>query len=150
MAQVWHDAGCAVHPAKADGSKVPQPVAGGSQNTQPDVFPDTLPNGRPHPHAGRPNPQAGRYGWGWKRIADGGMDRLTVEQLADVIMSGQADGIGVFCGPASGHMEMVELEGRALHLLTPLRAAAERLGATDLLARLESGCVEESPSGGLH
>jgi hypothetical protein len=152
--QVWHDAGCAVHPARADGSKVAVSVAGGSPDLQPDVFPDTYQKGRwagqPHPRAGQANPEAGQHDYGWGRIATGAMPRLTPAQVAAIIRTGRADGIGVFCGLASGGLEMVEVEGRARELLPAIRAAAERLGHLPLLERLAAGCVEESPSGGLH
>lgn len=152
--QVWHDAGCAVHPAKSDGSKVAVAVPGGSPDLQPDVFPDTYQSGRlagmPHPRAGQTNPEAGQHGYGWGRIATGAMPRLTPAQVAAIIRTGRADGIGVFCGLASGGLEMVEVEGRSRGLLPAIRAAAERLGHLHLLERLAAGCVEESPSGGLH
>lgn len=152
--RLWHDAGCAVHPAKADGSKAAVSVKGGSPDLQPDVFPDTYHSGplagMPHPQAGRPNPEAGQHGYGWGRIASGDMPRLTVDQIAAHINSGRVDGIGIFCGVASGNLEMVEVEGRARDLLTAIREAAVRLDALHLLERLAAGCVEESPKGGLH
>ncbi|NDC64327.1 MAG: hypothetical protein EBZ59_10170, partial [Planctomycetia bacterium] len=149
-AKPWYDAGCAVHLAKPDGSKTPKSVRHGSLRVEPDVFPAKLRNGQPHPRAGQPNPAAGQFGWGWKRIASGDLPPMSWEQIASGIRRGDADGIGIICGAVSGGLEMVEVEGRARDLLPAIRAAAERLGHADLLARLESGCAEESPSGGLH
>lgn len=143
-----------MHPAKSDGSKMPVSVRHGSPDIQPATFPDTYQSGAwagsPHPQAGQPNPDGGQHGWGWGRIATGAMPRLTVQQVMGVIRSGRADGIGVFGGLASGGLEMVEAEGRARALLPKVREAAERLGVLHLLERLAAGCVEESPSGGVH
>jgi len=148
--QTWHDAGCVVHPSKTDGSKYAVAVRHGSPDIQPAVFPDTYPSGKPHPRAGQPNPDAGQYGWGWGRIKDGQMPPLTVGQVAEFIRSGRADGIGIICGRVSGGVFMLEAEGRARDLLPKVREAAERLGTLALLERLAAGCVDESPSGGLH
>jgi len=152
--QVWYDAGCAVHPAKCDGSKMPVAVLHGSPDIQPAVFPDTYTSGRwagsPHPRGGQPNPQAGQYGYGWKRIATGDLPRLTPAQVAAFIRSGKADGIGVICGKPSGGLFMLEAEGRARDLLPKVKEAAAAAGCLHLLERLAGGCVDESPSGGLH
>lgn len=152
--QAWYDAGCAVHPAKTDGSKMPVAVKGGSPDRQPDTFPATYSSGRlagmPHPRAGQRNPEAGEYGYGWGRIATGEMPRLTVDQVAAHIRAGRADGIGVICGRASGGVFMLEAEGRARDLLGKVKEVAERLGHLHLVERLAAGCVDESPSTGLH
>jgi hypothetical protein len=151
--QDWYDAGCAVHPAKIDGSKYAIAVRHGSPDIQPDVFPATYPSGRlagmPHPRAGQPNPEAGQHGYGWGRIATGDLERLTPQQIAAYVRSGRADGIGVICGRASGGMMMLEAEGRARVLLPKVRGAAIQQGSLELLERL-AGCVDESPSGGIH
>ena len=152
--QVWHDAGCAVHPSKTDGSKYAVAVKHGSPDLQPDVFPDTYPSGKfagmPHPRAGQQNPEAGQHDYGWGRIKDGDMAPLTVDQIAAYIRAGRADGIGIICGRVSGGVFMLEAEGRARDLLPKVREAADRLGHLHLLERLAAGCVDESPSGGLH
>jgi KaiC/GvpD/RAD55 family RecA-like ATPase len=127
-ARRWHDAGCCVHPAKADGSKAPVNVKGGS----PDVDED------------------GNHGWGWGRIAHGKIPPLTVNEITSQIMSGRVDGVGVFAGPASGELEMIEVEGRAVERLDEIGSAASRLGVADLLQRLSHGCVERSAGRGLH
>ena len=124
----WHDAGCCVHPAKSDGSKTPVNVQGGS--------PDVDANGD--------------HGWGWGRIAHGDIPPLTVDDIASRIMSGRVDGLGIFAGPASGNLEMIEVEGRAAELLEAIRVAAIQQGAVDLLERLSHGCVERSAGGGIH
>jgi hypothetical protein len=151
--QVWHDAGCAVHPAKVDGSKYAIAVQHGSPDIEADTFPDKYQSGRlagmPHPQAGLPNPAAGQHKHGWGRIATGEIPRLTPQQITAYIRGGRADGIGVFCGLASGGLLMLEAEGRARSLLSAVRDAAVQQGSLELLERL-SGCVDESPSGGLH
>ncbi len=133
---------------------MPVAVRHGSPDVQPDVFPATYQSGRmagmPHPRAGQANPEAGQYGYGWGRIATGDLPRLTPEQVAAHIRSGRADGIGVICGRASGGVFMLEAEGRARDLLAKVKEAAAGLGCLHLLERLAAGCVDESPSGGLH
>jgi hypothetical protein len=52
LAAQWHAAGCVVHPAKADGSKVPMSVAGGGVELEPDVYAATYASG---PRAGQPH-----------------------------------------------------------------------------------------------
>ncbi len=118
----WHAAGVVVHPVKADGSKALVAVRG----------------------AGIDGP------WGWGLIARGEFPPLTPDQVVDVVRRGRADGIAVICGPVSGGIEMVEIEGRARDLLPKLRDHAQQLGVLHLLERLSRGFTEESPSGGLH
>lgn len=86
----------------------------------------------------------------WAGIADGTQAPPTIEVLARQIVSGQCDGIAVVPGIASGNAELLELEGRAAARLDDIVALAEATGVPGLLARLREGCVEESPSGGLH
>jgi hypothetical protein len=152
--QVWHDAGCAVHPSKTDGSKYAIAVKHGSPDRQPDTFPDTYQSGQfagmPHPRAGQKNPEAGQFGYGWGRIKDGDMPPLTVDQIAAYVRNGKADGIGVICGRVSGGVIMLEAEGRARDLMPKVKEAAVAAGCLHLLKRLAAGCVDESPSGGLH
>ena len=145
----WIAAGCVVHPVKADGSKMPIAVQGGSEIIQPDVFPDTT-RGGPHPKAGQPNPDAGEYGWGWKRIASGDLAPLTADEVCGYIRTGKADGIGIFTGAASGDLEMIEVEGRAIGMLAALKTTAERMGMLPLLERLSHGYAETTPKGGWH
>jgi len=121
MVSQWHTAGCAVHPAKPDGSKMPRAWRGGG--------PD------------------GKYGW--KRFSTGELDRLP---LADVMRECRqaVDGVGIFCGRASGNLEMVELEGRSADLLAVLERLAVERGLSELWQRFEAGCSDTSPSGGIH
>lgn len=152
MAELWATAGCHVHPARADGSKVPLSVPGGSADVFPAVYPATIEHGprkgQPEPRAGRPHPQAGQHKPGWKRVENGECVYQWQKVLAD--LRGKVDGIGIFCGSSSGELEMIELEGRVVHLLELLAARARELGIEELWDRLERGCSETSPSGGIH
>ena len=60
------------------------------------------------------------------------------------------DGVGVVCGASSGHLEMLEAEGRALHMVPQLAEAMAAAQLADLWARIATGWVELTPSGGLH
>ena len=59
-------------------------------------------------------------------------------------------GLGAITGRTSGGLIMVELEGRAAHLLPQLAGTAARMGLADEWEALTHGWAEESPSGGLH
>ena len=68
-------------------------------------------------------------------------------------MAGDAfDGFGVITGAVSGHLEMAELEGRAVAAgaLEQLDAWAEDNGMGELIADLLAGYCERTPSGGIH
>lgn len=86
----------------------------------------------------------------WGEIATGTQPPPTIEALTRQIMSGQCDGIALVTGVASGNAEVLEIEGRAAERLDDIVAIAEATGVLGLLMRLCEGCVEESPSGGLH
>jgi putative DNA primase/helicase len=60
-------------------------------------------------------------------------------------------GLGILTGTVSG-VEMLELEGRAIAdgLLIDLMTRAEAVGLGELVARIEGGYTETTPSGGLH
>lgn len=73
----------------------------------------------------------------------------TPEQLWTWFGSGHFDGLGIVCGAISGGLEMLELEGRALHLAAPLGQLLED-HAPGLWARLNAGYLERTPSGGIH
>jgi hypothetical protein len=60
------------------------------------------------------------------------------------------DGLGVITGAISGNLEMLEVEGRASHLVSELAKLMADNGFADLWTRLCSGYLEQSPSGGLH
>lgn len=72
------------------------------------------------------------------------------EQLEDWFGSGRYDGLGVVCGAVSGGLEMLELEGRAVHLASKLLQALADHGAGELWSRMCAGYLERSPSGGYH
>lgn len=60
------------------------------------------------------------------------------------------DALGIVCGTVSGNLELLEFEGRALHLVTPYRQACADAGVGDTLDRVIAGYAEETPGGGLH
>ena len=62
------------------------------------------------------------------------------------------NGIGLVCGSVSGGLELLELEGRALKadMLTRLAQAFADHDKADLWARITTGYMEASPSGGVH
>jgi hypothetical protein len=126
----WADAGCHVHPATANGEKRPFSYEGASPYTDDD----------------------GNHGWGYKRIRDGDLPAVTLDQFAEMVKAGEVDGFGVFCGQPSGNLEMLEVEGRAFELLATVKRHAAQFGhgAVELLARVANGCVQRSPSGGVH
>lgn len=65
--------------------------------------------------------------------------------------SGRYDGLGVICGAVSGHLELFEVEGRAVtETLPAFRDAMRDNGYSDLWDRLNGGFLEQSPSGGMH
>lgn len=61
-------------------------------------------------------------------------------------------GLGVVCGAVSGHLEMLELEGRAVAegYGEKLRQACRDNGVEDVLDVVMRGCRGKSPSGGYH
>lgn len=61
-------------------------------------------------------------------------------------------GLGVVCGAVSGHLEMLELEGRAVAegYGEKLRQACRDNGVEDVLDVVMRGCRSKSPSGGYH
>lgn len=74
----------------------------------------------------------------------------TVDALHDWFGRLDTDGLGIVTGTASGNLEMLEVEGRAAHLLGEI---AEHLAAHDLAdiwARINAGWVEVTPGGGMH
>lgn len=84
----------------------------------------------------------------WKRYQE---SRADTAQLSSWFADGHP-GIGVVTGAISGHLELFELEGRAVAegVLQALMCALEDAGHGELWARISSGYVELSPSGGLH
>lgn len=84
----------------------------------------------------------------WKRYQH---QRMSVDELRGWF-DGHHPGIGIVTGAISGNLEMLELEARAVHtgILQQLLTLAHETGLADLLARLMTGYLEQSPSGGIH
>ncbi|GEL17661.1 phage/plasmid primase, P4 family [Pseudonocardia asaccharolytica] len=84
----------------------------------------------------------------WKQYQTQRADRDTVQRW----FSNGHPGVGVICGTVSRHLEMLELEGRAITegLLPKMAAACDELGVGDVWRAVTGGCAEASPSGGLH
>ena len=84
----------------------------------------------------------------WKQYQEQRAPRETVERW----FAGGHPGVGVVCGTVSGHLELLELEGRAITegVFQRMVAACDELGVGDLWRTLTATCAEASPSGGLH
>ena len=63
---------------------------------------------------------------------------------------GGHQGYGVICGNVSGNLEMLEVEGRALHQLPNLTEALADNGLTDVWTAIDNGCIEATPGTGIH
>lgn len=84
----------------------------------------------------------------WKAFQDQPASEAVVTEW---FTSERYDGIGIICGSVSGHLEMFEVEGRAVAGTLPaFRDAMRDNGHGDLWDRLNGGFLEQSPSGGLH
>jgi putative DNA primase/helicase len=85
----------------------------------------------------------------WRQYQD---QRPTVEQLHAWFTDDTFDGLGLISGRASGGLELLELEGRAVHAgaIAVLDQHAADNGLDDLLTAIAHGCAVTSPSGGLH
>ena len=73
------------------------------------------------------------------------------EQLVSWFGTGH-EGIGVVTGAVSGNLELLEMEGRAVHsgLLDEARNIAINSGLEELWNIISNGYAEMTPSGGLH
>ncbi|WP_461005051.1 phage/plasmid primase, P4 family [Trueperella pyogenes] len=93
------------------------------------------------------DPQHGdkRPALSWKRLQT---DRLTTSEVDQWFEDGRY-GIGVIMGEISNDLMMIELEGRATHLLGELTQTATQAGLSGLWARMFGWC-ETTPSGGYH
>lgn len=60
--------------------------------------------------------------------------------------------VGIICGAISGHLEMLELEGRAVEggLLSRIAPIIEDHGLSDIWHAILGGYLEQTPSGGIH
>lgn len=85
----------------------------------------------------------------WKHYQN---ERPSEDQLRAWFTGGAYDGLGVITGAISGHLEMFELEGRAIvgDYLPHLVATLTDHGLGDLWQQLSAGYAEATPSGGLH
>lgn len=85
----------------------------------------------------------------WRQWQD---QRPELGAIVDLFTRTDTDGIGLICGAASGHLEMVELEGRAVDegWLERIRQAFDDHGQRALWDTVEDGYQETSPSGGVH
>jgi P4 family phage/plasmid primase-like protien len=73
----------------------------------------------------------------------------------DIVTSWFADGhpgLGLVCGTVSGHLELLEFEGRAVSadMVPTFRDVATATGISGIWHMISSGCAVMSPSGGLH
>ena len=85
----------------------------------------------------------------WRNYQDVA-NRPDFDHIARLIEQSSSGGIGVITGKASGNVEMIELEGRAADQLGELDSFAEKVGIWPIWERMRKGCVERSPSGGIH
>ncbi|AYN57465.1 DNA polymerase/primase [Arthrobacter phage Constance] len=90
---------------------------------------------------------------GTKRPAGGWKEyqtlRASTTKLHEWFAQGN-QGIGIITGTISGNLEMSEVEGRGADRLPEIAQLATDTGLADLWARLCSGWLEQSPSGGWH
>lgn len=85
----------------------------------------------------------------WRNYQDVA-NRPDFDHIARLIEQSNSGGIGVITGKASGNVEMIELEGRAADQLDQLDDFAQKIGIWSMWKRMREGCVERSPSGGIH
>ncbi|MFJ2029447.1 phage/plasmid primase, P4 family [Streptosporangium sp. NPDC087985] len=86
----------------------------------------------------------------WKQFQTGQPTREQVDQWFD--KNPAPSGLGVVTGAVSGNLEMLELEGRAVHegMITEMTALADASGLGDLWRKVTGGYLEFTPSGGIH
>lgn len=82
----------------------------------------------------------------WKQLQT---TRPTRQQTKDWFTPGNR-GVGIICGTTSRNLHMIELEGRAQHLLPKIVETATASGLQDLILRIFNGWAEQSPTGGWH
>lgn len=76
--------------------------------------------------------------------------RTTERDLHHWFATGRFAAMGAVTGPASGNLEMMEIEGPYTDALDGLWEHARQAGISDLWERINNGWVELSPSGGIH
>lgn len=72
------------------------------------------------------------------------------DELRAWFTDGRYHGLGIVTGAVSGGTELAELEGRAAQRLADLVTAMTDNGLADLWAKVFTGWLEQSPSGGYH
>lgn len=83
----------------------------------------------------------------WKRW----QTEIATTPMIDAMWPTNTDlGVGVITGRISGNLEMLEVEGRAVHNLSALTELATASGIGEIWSRVSVGWLEQSPSGGLH
>lgn len=84
----------------------------------------------------------------WKRWQSERADEAQIHAWFDR----PGHGLGIICGQISGNLEMLEFEGRAVSegLLAQASQAMDDNGHPGLWATVTAGCMETSPSGGIH
>ena len=75
--------------------------------------------------------------------------RASKTKLAEWFTTGTY-GVGIITGTISGNVEMAEVEGRGADRLPEIAQLAQDSGMGELWAKLCSGWLEQSPSGGWH
>lgn len=83
----------------------------------------------------------------WKQFQTEAADAATINGW---FSTNAIEGVGVITGAVSGNLELLEVEGRAIDLVPPLGALLTDSGMGELWARICSGWLVQSPSGGLH
>ena len=82
--------------------------------------------------------------------------RPTWPQVETWLNTGKYTGIGILTGAASGHVEMLELEGPMTQAVQRLNTVIQQanqyaeINLPELFAKVARGCVEQSAGGGLH
>jgi hypothetical protein len=71
----------------------------------------------------------------------------SLDQVRAWYANGRA-GLGLVCGAVSGNLELLEFEAEDVY--EAYAAAADALGLSPLVDRIEAGYLEQSPAGGLH
>ena len=74
----------------------------------------------------------------------------TVDELQNWFDTTTYDGLGVICGTVSGHLEMIEIEGRAINLLGDIRESLTDNGYGHVWQAINDGYTEITPRSGIH
>jgi Bifunctional DNA primase/polymerase, N-terminal len=84
----------------------------------------------------------------WKQFQS---ERPTEDEIRRWYVRGRT-GLGIVCGKVSGHLEMLEFEGRAVAegVWQDFNNLADQTGLRDLVDRIKHGYGERTPSGGHH